>query len=269
MPDANRQSFAPWQASRGETIALCLAALIVTLFFGLFPSFDIGPLYVFLTSYECDEYQHLNPEASHCGIFWIAHNDAFLEFRRYINYIPLAFAISLGFLLVQEYWQPIEGKIRRLHIYMLGFATFWLGPVLLINQVIKPFWGRPRPFQTELYGGFEEFTPAGGFSDACASNCSFVSGDVASFTWMLWIVPFVPEDYRRPLFWIILSAAIIIAVLRIAVGRHYPSDVIVGGLSSLIVIALVSRFLASDKGSAMLNAMAKVHYRPDSGRERG
>jgi membrane-associated PAP2 superfamily phosphatase len=34
-----------------------------------------------------------------------------------------------------------------------------LGPGLLVNGVLKPLWGRPRPAQTELFGGSRPYQP--------------------------------------------------------------------------------------------------------------
>ena len=49
----------------------------------------------------------------------------------------------------------------------------------LINLVLKTFWGRARPNDILQLGGKESFSPWYKYSDACVSNCSFVSGDAA------------------------------------------------------------------------------------------
>ena len=59
-------------------------------------------------------------------------------------------------------------------------ATFALGPWLLVNGVLKEFWGRARPRALLEFGGRSTFSPAWWISDRCNRNCSFASGEAAS-----------------------------------------------------------------------------------------
>ena len=51
--------------------------------------------------------------------------------------------------------------------------------IIIVNYILKGLWGRARPEDVMQYGGSKIFTPWFSTSDACISNCSFVSGDAA------------------------------------------------------------------------------------------
>ena len=76
-------------------------------------------------------------------------------------------------------------KIDRLYFkYSFSikeFVLIWLSQVLIIvlfiNSVLKSHWGRGRPEDIIQFGGPEIFTPWFRYSEACNTNCSFVSGD--------------------------------------------------------------------------------------------
>src|SRR5947209_17807853 len=61
--------------------------------------------------------------------------------------------------------------------------TLALGPGLLVNGLIKEHSHRPRPFQTQDFGGALEFRPFGDFRGQCVTDCSFVSGEPSTAAW--------------------------------------------------------------------------------------
>ena len=125
-----------------------------------------------------------------------------------------------------------------------ALAAFLLGPGLLVNAFLKDYWGRPRPGSTDIFGGDLPFVPAGQWSDACADNCSFVSGEGSAIFWLVCLIPLLPPAWRRGGGIAIVAIAVFTAGLRVAFGGHYLSDVVLGGLSTLVVFA-VTAFLAA------------------------
>jgi hypothetical protein len=95
--------------------------------------------------------------------------------------VCLALLASLGAKLPRPL-RPMP--IRASHVWFL-FSTLAIGPGLIVNGVLKSFWGRPRPIQVDLFGGTAPFEPAWKIGGACLSNCSFVSGEAASAMWLL------------------------------------------------------------------------------------
>ena len=51
--------------------------------------------------------------------------------------------------------------------------------LVFVNLVLKNFWGRARPNDVLELGGKEVFSPWYEMSNACLTNCSFVSGDAS------------------------------------------------------------------------------------------
>lgn len=129
---------------------------------------------------------------------------------------------------------------RRVAAYLL--AVLIIGPGVVVNMVFKDHWGRARPAQTLEFGGERTFSPPLIVSDQCARNCSFVSGD-ASLGFSL--AAFGLVFARRGRWWLVtgLVAGSGIGMLRIALGTHYPSDVIFSGVFVLLTAAILYRFM--------------------------
>jgi lipid A 4'-phosphatase len=122
-------------------------------------------------------------------------------------------------------------------------ATIAIGPGLIINLGLKDHWRRPRPVQIEEFNGPTPFKPWYETNGACIKNCSFVSGEAATGFWMVAPASVLPPPWRAPA---IIAAFVFGAgasLLRMAFGGHYLSDVLLGGLITLIVIEIARRLL--------------------------
>ena len=129
---------------------------------------------------------------------------------------------------------------RRSAAFLL--AVLLVGPGVVVNAVFKDHWGRARPAQTQEFGGERTFSPPLVMSDQCSRNCSFVSGD-ASVGFSLAALGLVFVRRRRSWILVGLAAGVGIGILRIALGRHYPSDVIFSGVFVLLIAALLHRLM--------------------------
>lgn len=126
-----------------------------------------------------------------------------------------------------------------------------IGPILLVDDVIKPLWGRARPAEILPFGGAFPFTPPHQFAQVCAQNCSFVSGEMSGTTmtalcllWLLW--PWragMPQAARSGVQALILMLPLIVALQRIAAGRHFLSDVVFAALFMAFVAGIVIRLM--------------------------
>jgi lipid A 4'-phosphatase len=88
-------------------------------------------------------------------------------------------------------------------------------------------WGRARPNDILQFGGRENFTPWFELSNACNTNCSFVSGD-ASVGFSLIALFLITR--KKIFFWSSLIFGLLIGLIRIMEGGHFFSDVVVSGL---------------------------------------
>jgi membrane-associated phospholipid phosphatase len=122
-------------------------------------------------------------------------------------------------------------------------ATIAIGPGLIVNLGLKDHWHRPRPNQTQEFNGPSPFMPWYENDGACAKNCSFVSGEAATGFWMVAPASILPAPWRGPAMIAAFAFGVGASLLRMAFGGHYLSDVMLGGLVTLIVIEVARRLL--------------------------
>jgi lipid A 4'-phosphatase len=128
-------------------------------------------------------------------------------------------------------WGAATSSLRVRNAAAYALLALALGPGLLVNGVLKEYWGRPRPEQIARFGGSSSFVPPLQPSRQCQHNCSFVSGHAAAGFYLItgaWIWP------RRRRTWLIagIGAGGLIGLARIVQGGHFLSDV----LGALIVV---------------------------------
>jgi lipid A 4'-phosphatase len=122
-------------------------------------------------------------------------------------------------------------------------ATMAIGPGLIVNLGLKDHWHRPRPYQTQEFGGSDPFRPWYEDNGLCKKNCSFVSGEAATGFWMAAPASVLPPPWRAPAMAAAFAFAIGASLLRMAFGGHYLSDVLLGGLITLIVIEIARKVI--------------------------
>lgn len=126
-----------------------------------------------------------------------------------------------------------------------------IGPILLVDDVIKPLWGRARPADILAFGGALPFTPPHVWAQVCPQNCSFISGEMSGTTvtalfllWLLWAWRGrLPAGAVWATRGVILLLPLTVALQRIAAGRHFLSDVVFAALFMLLVAGLVIKAL--------------------------
>src|SRR5262249_24336346 len=113
----------------------------------------------------------------------------------------------------------------------------------ITNGILKPVWSRARPVSIEQFDGPRHFTPWWKPGGDCDRNCAFVSGDASALVWLLAPASVAPPAVRP----IALAGATLIAVglsgMRVVFGRHFFTDVVFGGVVSLLVIVLCHRLI--------------------------
>jgi lipid A 4'-phosphatase len=134
----------------------------------------------------------------------------------------------------------IKGKIGREYARpcLVVILTVVLGPGLLVNGILKNYWGRPRPVEISRFGGEWEYRkvwdpgiPGRGKSFPCG-HCSmaFSVASAAAF------FPIHPVMATGALV-VGVSYGIIMGVARIAQGGHFPTDVLWSGVLVLVLVA--------------------------------
>lgn len=135
------------------------------------------------------------------------------------------------------------------------FLLYLLGPGLLVNGLLKRYWGRARPADVAEFGGAAAFTPPWLPADQCASNCSFVSGEgsaaVALAVTFLVLAPLAKRHLPGWFLTLYFPCAVILPALglglRVATGRHFLSDTIFAALFVLAIALVLHRLLADTR----------------------
>jgi membrane-associated PAP2 superfamily phosphatase len=135
---------------------------------------------------------------------------------------------------------------RKLLLYGLFiFLSASIGAGLLVNELFKEHWGRPRPDSIEEFGGSRTYIPPLAKGPPGGGN-SFASGHASigfSFLvfWFIW-------RGRRPRLatWALIAAVALGSLLgmaRIIQGRHFLSDVLWGAYIPYFVCALLYQYI--------------------------
>jgi membrane-associated PAP2 superfamily phosphatase len=158
---------------------------------------------------------------------WRFEQLGFVDFLYRYGSVPALVVAALGAVVWGASFLMLPLKPARFLGGLLAIAML-VGPGLLINTVLKPHYGRPRPRQVAEFGGAQQFRPLGQptFDDR---GKSFPSGHASmGFFW------FVPAIYfwqrSRSIAWVWTGLALLHGGLmgfgRMAQGGHWLSDVL-------------------------------------------
>lgn len=221
-----------WQSvnqAQAGLLAIVLVAALVALVFALWPQLDLTLSALFYDAGRQDW-----PWAREPAILALRGLNEFVSRAIVaVAVIALIFAAAGG--------RTFAVIPPRVALFLL--AALALGPGLIVNGILKAFWSRPRPVQVSAFGGALDFVPWWSPLGRCASNCSFVSGEVASAFCLLAVAVVLPARYRP----LALAGAIVyglaIAFVRVAMGGHFLSDALFAGLITALVVWLLHRVM--------------------------
>ncbi|MGO8799407.1 MAG: phosphatase PAP2 family protein [Roseiarcus sp.] len=169
------------------------------------------------------------------------------DFFRVFPFVVLAAFAVLYFMRRYGFVVPYAPTGRGLAFII---ATMAIGPGLIVNLGLKDHAHRPRPVQTEEFGGKFEFRPWYRFDGECRKNCSFVSGEVAEAFWMVAPASLAPPPLRTPAVGAALAFGFLTALLRIAYGGHFLSDALLAALLMLIIVQGTRWLLYGERDAA-------------------
>lgn len=174
--------------------------------------------------------------------FWLSDQPIVEAVRYGIWYLSVAvFVFSIVALLFAAARRPLLG----VDVQEAGFIflLYLIGPVLMVNGLLKTYWGRARPVDVTEFGGTAGFTPPWLPTDQCIDNCSFVSGEGSAATALaLAFLVLAPDAWRllsRRGFAVYALAGVVLPAaglaLRVMTGRHFLSDTV---FAMLLVLAI-------------------------------
>ncbi len=167
---------------------------------------------------------------------FIGHNPFERAIRAFFNVTPfVVLAAFAGAYAVRRFGIAVSyAPTGRQLVFLI--ATMALGPGLVVNLGLKDHTHRPRPVQTQDFGGKFEFRPWYRFVGECRKNCSFVSGEVSEAFWMVAPASLAPPPLRALAVGAALAFGVLTALLRMAFGGHYLSDALLAGFVMLIIV---------------------------------
>jgi lipid A 4'-phosphatase len=202
-----------------------LAAFVVcSLFFVLFPRVDIHVSSVFFS-----------PEHGR----FVLEDDPLVVFVYQAvqwgsRFLVVFLVLGLGVTALAK--KKLIGLGPKAFVYLL--LVFVLGPLLLINVVLKNNWCRARPHEIEAFAGTKRFTAAFVISDASDTNGSWPSGHAAFGFYFVAVAMLLRK--RRALTMVLACAlGTLIGLARMVQGRHFLSDVV----CAFFFVFLVARVL--------------------------
>jgi lipid A 4'-phosphatase len=169
----------------------------------------------------------------------------FFQFLRAINqWLSAIIPVTLIILVIVKIARPDRPSIVPPAKTLFILATQALGPGIVVNLILKGNWGRPRPNDVALFGqGDLPFVPPWYVTNYCPGNCSFVSGEGSSAIWLLSLAVLVPKQWRMTAIKGIVAFAVAASLNRIAFGGHYLSDVLIAWGLTLLIMAVVYRYV--------------------------
>ncbi len=132
-------------------------------------------------------------------------------------------------ILILGFFIPGLREYRKISLYL--FLFMFIGSGIIINSILKIYWGRPRPYQIKKFGGEHEYVKVFLFGDG-GRNSSFPCGH-ASIAFYMIFPYFLLKNSRFELAVVFLLLGIfyglLVGVGRMIQGGHFASDVIWSG----------------------------------------
>jgi lipid A 4'-phosphatase len=226
---------------------LILASMCLAIFFANNPEVDLDVSKLFFS-----EKHHKFPLAQNPILKTIAYSAfVFVFFTLSIN----ALLILRTFIKTRSY----NFQLYKKEVFVL--LVFLIGSIILIEGIIKPYFGRARPYTVQEFGGELEFAPAFKVSRQChphsvtifnktfetpLSNCSFVSFHT-SLGLLLISFALVLTKRRRLGVALAVGFAILLMITRVSQGEHFLSDVVLSACLMSIVINVLFLLLKMEK----------------------
>jgi lipid A 4'-phosphatase len=175
------------------------------------------------------------------------------QLRAVLYFLPaILMAMLVLVWIAARYGAPVPKHLRPgIQTVLYLAVSLALGPGLIVNAGLKDHWHRPRPVQVAEFGGPYEFRPWYRTDGQCRRNCSFVSGEVAASAWLIGAASLAPAPAKVPAVALAASVTAATAVLRVAFGGHFPSDVLFATLFTLLLMVVLYRLWPrSEEGEA-------------------
>lgn len=177
----------------------------------------------------------------------------FIAFRDLWRNMTAVIAVVLVVVLMIKLAWPYRHSLLKPRDVAFILSTLIIGPGIVTNLIFKDNWGRPRPFMVDIYGGHAPFVGVWQITHYCTRNCSFISGEGSSATWLVTLAVLLPRRFRAVGFTVLAAFGVAFSLNRVFIGAHFLSDVILAWWITLLVIAVEYRLLYVNPPQALTN----------------
>jgi membrane-associated PAP2 superfamily phosphatase len=164
------------------------------------------------------------------GAGWVQKDDQPWHGLYKMGVVPAwVMALSALAVLIASRWVPKWVCHRRVAVFLV--LVMAVGPGLVVNEVFKKHWGRPRPLDVYEFGGDRDFVPVWVKSPSGNGN-SFASGHASTGYYLLAPFFFVRRrSWKRAVWWLAvgLTYGSLVGLARMIQGAHFVSDVVWAG----------------------------------------
>ena len=219
-------------------IGLGIGWIFVFAFFHSFPDTDTAFSSIFCVRQSAAQ--------AACDLFPARNHWLTGVFRPIFYWVPIGALVVMAVDIAWQYRENRWADGARFKGEILAIGAYLIGPILLVNGLLKAYSGRPRPVDVTLFGGDLGFVAVGDFTGACVSNCSFVSGEAAAAGWLLCLLPLLRGPWRHVIAALLIDMSFAAPMLRVVMGSHFLSDAILGwliGAMSLPALAAALKFM--------------------------
>lgn len=119
-------------------------------------------------------------------------------------------------------------------------ASLVIGPGIVVNLLLKNYWGRFRPDETVEFGWIHPYTDWWIWGN-CRGNCSFVSGEVAAVAWLFGPAMLLTGPLRLAALLITSIFTVFISLARIASGKHFLTDTLFAVVIVIGILMILNR----------------------------
>lgn len=216
------------EAQRRPLVLVLVLLALVSLVFIVFPKLDLAFSGLFYESTTGFFQRHIKAVETVRAAGWLA---------------TWGVVIAVAAMLPIKVLFPKNRPLMAPRKIVFVLAAFALGPGLIVNVILKDFWGRARPREILEFGGDATFSPAWWISGECHLNCSFVSGEAASAFCLVALAFVVSEKWKSVVAIAVIAFAAAVSFARIAAGAHFLSDVLIAWLVVLFVLIALQRVI--------------------------
>ena len=146
--------------------------------------------------------------------------------------------VAFGTLAIKLIW-PGRYTLMSARTSLLVLSTVALAPGLLVNGILKPHSGRPRPAAVVQLGGTQPFVQWWDLRGECDGNCSFVSGEASGAYALLAPAAVAPAPWRALAIGAVACYGTAVGMMRMTVGGHFATDIVFAGVFTALIVWLL------------------------------